>query len=137
MRVDTASGLIYYLLDANRFEQRIKIGYTTNLALRLRDVACQTMARQEPLVLALEPGPMTLERERHAQFKSQRVLAEWFRYEGPLVEHIAALPSPIGWLTDNPPMWLFLGGWQRFPIWTAPYQWQEPDLDPLREPVEF
>lgn len=45
MRVDTSSGLIYYLLDANRHEQRVKIGYTTNLAQRLHDVARQTKSR--------------------------------------------------------------------------------------------
>lgn len=73
---------------------------------------------------------MTLERERHAQFKALRVFAEWFRYQGVLVEHISGLPNPIGWLADDPSTWTLLGGWQRFHALTAPYETHDPSMPP-------
>ena len=74
------ASLVYYL----RFGDRVKIGYTTNLPARLR-----TLPHDE--VLATEPGSIQDERARHAAFADLRVTGEWFRFEEPLVSHIAAL----------------------------------------------
>lgn len=76
------AGTVYYL----RFADRVKIGFSTNLKSRL-----QAIPHDE--VLATEPGTMRQERERHAQFADLRVTGEWFRYEEPLVSHIASLAA--------------------------------------------
>ena len=72
--------LVYYL----RFGDRVKIGFTTNLSERLKSIPHDE-------VLATEAGPMRVERERHAEFADLRVIGEWFRYEEPLISHIASL----------------------------------------------
>jgi len=69
---DRTAGLVYYVLDASRFELRVKIGSTTNLSERLKSLARQTMSRQQPLVLALEDGGEQREFERHQQFGEDR-----------------------------------------------------------------
>lgn len=114
-------GLIYYLLDASRAEQRLKIGYTQNLSDRLKALANETMSRQRPLVLALEAGGITLERERHDQFAALRVVGEWFRYEDPLRSFVAELPNPIGWMLDHPDLWIYAKGWQGIAGWARRY----------------
>lgn len=72
--------LVYYL----RFGDRVKIGYTTNLPERLKAIPHDE-------VLATEPGTIQDERARHIAFADLRVTGEWFRFEEPLVSHIAGL----------------------------------------------
>lgn len=73
-------GIVYYI----RFADRVKIGYTTNLRQRLHNLPHDE-------VLATEPGTLQDERARHVAFADLRVTGEWFRYEEPLVSHIAGL----------------------------------------------
>jgi hypothetical protein len=110
-------GLVYYLLDATRLGQRLKIGYTANLRQRLNALAAEATSRQIPLVLALETGGVAHERHLHEQFAGYRLMGEWFRYEGALLAHIRDLPNPMGWLSDRPELWRFAGGWQSFNGW--------------------
>lgn len=78
---------VYYI----RFGDRIKIGYSANIRSRLSNLPCDEL-------LALEPGPVQLERMRHKQFKAHRlaVNSEWF-YENPdLLSHIQMLVDHYG-----------------------------------------
>ena len=79
-RHEAPTGTVYYI----RFSDRVKIGYTTNLRQRLNGLPHDE-------VLATEPGTIQDERARHAAFADLRVTGEWFRYEEPLVSHIAGL----------------------------------------------
>jgi hypothetical protein len=140
-------GLIYYLLDATRLAQRVKIGYTQDLGQRLTALASDTMMRQRPIVLALEEGGTILERKRHEQFRSLWIMGEWFDYEAELREHIAGLPNPIGWLLDRPHLWHYTRGWQSFTGWvrqrantelleqTGKVDYEAPDYVPDEVPV--
>jgi len=74
------TSVVYYV----RFGDRVKIGYSTNLDGRLKAIPHDE-------VLATEPGTIQDERARHAAFADLRVTGEWFRYEEPLVSHIAGL----------------------------------------------
>jgi hypothetical protein len=118
MNQSETEGLIYYLLDATRLHQRVKIGYTHHLGERLSVLAGDTMMRQRPIVLALEEGGTKLERERHDQFRDLWTMGEWFEYGLALDAHLRELPNPIGWLTEHPHLWHFARGWQGFSGWT-------------------
>lgn len=69
--------VVYYLMTGSR----IKIGTTTNLRQQLQGIA-------HDRVLAIEPGGNALERRRHGEFASSRIQREWFRPDGPLLDHI-------------------------------------------------
>jgi hypothetical protein len=71
---------VYYM----RMGNRCKIGYTTNLRSRVATINPEEL-------LGWEPGSRKLEQERHKQFADLRTHGEWFRYEGPLVEHVEQL----------------------------------------------
>jgi hypothetical protein len=73
---------VYYA----RLGNRCKIGWSTNVARRMAAI-------QPEELLATEPGGPELESQRHEQFKALRVVGEWFRYEGALVEHVGSLRS--------------------------------------------
>jgi hypothetical protein len=118
MKHSSTEGLVYYLLDATRLEQRVKIGYTTNLGERLTALASDTLMRQRPIVLALEAGGTELEQRRHDQFRELWVMGEWFEYGPALAEHLRSLPNPMGWLLDNSHLWCYAKGWQGFTGWT-------------------
>jgi hypothetical protein len=74
--------VVYYA----RLGNRVKIGYTTDLTKRMSVI-------QPEEILATERGGPKLESQRHAQFAELRVVGEWFRYEQPLIDHIAAFPE--------------------------------------------
>lgn len=112
-------GLIYYVLDATRSEQRVKIGYTASLKQRLGALTLQTMSRQTPIVLALEEGGTLLETQRHEQFKHLWLIGEWHRFGADLDAFLADFPNPIGWLSDHPRLWLYADGWQSFNGWAV------------------
>lgn len=77
---DTHAPLIYYL----RFADRIKIGTTTNLKIRLTAIPHDEL-------LATEPGDVMLERRRHRQFDHLRLKGEWFRADRELLDHIESI----------------------------------------------
>lgn len=72
--------VVYYM----RIGNRVKIGTTGNLGLRLRTINPEEL-------MATEPGGPAQERHRHAEFRALRTSGEWFRLESPLIEHIAKL----------------------------------------------
>lgn len=76
----TAGELVYYM----RFGDRVKIGYTTNLASRLKAVPNDEL-------LATEPGTRAVESARHHQFRELRLIGEWFGNAEPLIGHIERL----------------------------------------------
>ncbi|HEX8345041.1 MAG TPA: helix-turn-helix domain-containing protein [Actinoplanes sp.] len=78
-------GLVYYL----RFVDRIKIGHTTNLPRRLTAIPYDE-------VIAIEPGPLELEKMRHRQFGDARVVREWFEQSDELLSHINMLRDHYG-----------------------------------------
>lgn len=69
--------VVYYL----RFQDRIKIGTTTDLTQRLSNIPHDRL-------LAIEPGGRHLEHERHAQFADAHAYREWFHPTTDLLEHI-------------------------------------------------
>jgi hypothetical protein len=75
-----AIDVVYYM----RMGNRCKIGYSANLRTRLGAI------RPEEL-LAVERGPMALERQRHREFQALRTHGEWFELRSPLTEHIDRL----------------------------------------------
>jgi hypothetical protein len=83
-RIRKWSGWVYYM----RIGNRCKIGYTTNLTRRMLVVVPEE-------VLAIEPGTLETEVQRHDEFSQLRTHAEWFRLEGPLVAHVARVASEM------------------------------------------
>lgn len=82
----TVDGIVYYL----RFGDRIKIGTTTNLAVRLKVIPHDEL-------LATEPGGYEREQTRHREFGHCQVLNEWFRGDDPkLLAHIGQLRRAAG-----------------------------------------
>lgn len=84
---DPHQPVVYYI----RFGDRIKIGHTTNLYLRLA-----VLPHDE--LLAIEPGPLDLERMRQRQFAEHRISAkgEWFRVHPDLLAHTHMLVQHFG-----------------------------------------
>lgn len=72
--------VVYYMRVGNR----VKIGTSANLDLRLKTINPEEL-------MATEPGGTGHERHRHAQFQALRTHGEWFRLEGALAEHIEKL----------------------------------------------
>jgi hypothetical protein len=63
-----------YFVQSGEF---IKIGFTNNLELHLGALRCSNPTELE--VLALLPGPRSLERRLHSIFAEYRERGEWFR----------------------------------------------------------
>jgi len=82
---DPAPGEVVYYM---RFADRVKIGYSSNLAKRLLNVPNDEL-------LATEPGTMKTEFARHEQFAELRITGEWFQYAEPLVGHIEGLQRAV------------------------------------------
>lgn len=74
--------VVYYL----KFADRIKIGTTTNLKVRLTAIPHDE-------VLATEPGGYKLEKARHAQFAEARIRGEWFQATTELLAHAQRLAT--------------------------------------------
>jgi hypothetical protein len=72
--------VVYYM----RLGNRVKIGWSSNLAVRVATI-------QPEEVMATEDGGQKLEARRHKEFADLRVSGEWFRLEEPLIAHIEAL----------------------------------------------
>lgn len=73
---------VYFL----RFGDRVKIGYTGNLAQRLR-------ALPHDELLGTIPGDESTEWDLHERFAHLRIKGEWFRAEPELLEFIASAKS--------------------------------------------
>lgn len=82
--ITTDQPVVYYA----RIGNRVKIGTTTDLSARMRDI------NPEELMVA-EYGGLGRERERHQRFAELRTHGEWFRLEGELVEHIEKLQAQL------------------------------------------
>lgn len=83
----TAEGFVYYL----RVGDRIKIGYSVDVRQRMRAYP------PDSELLAVEPGSLALERERHQQFAGQRAAGrEWFRPCPEIEQHAAELVAAHG-----------------------------------------
>lgn len=80
-------GYVYYI----RINEHIKIGYAKDVTKRMRHYPPGSV------LLAVEPGTMRDEKDRHAQFKPYLVRGnEWFE-SAPFVErHIAAIRERYG-----------------------------------------
>lgn len=79
--------VVYYL----QMGDIIKIGFTTNLATRVRTYPPHAE------VLAIEPGGREVEVERHQQFKAHLTAGnEWFRMGDDLMAHVAAMRTEHG-----------------------------------------
>jgi hypothetical protein len=87
----THSAVVYYLVIGDR----VKIGTTTNLGQRVRSLSLRLAD-----VYRVEPGGITLERARHAQFSSHRVAVdrEWFWLRGDLLDFLGD-PTPAAAVT--------------------------------------
>lgn len=80
--VSFVGSVVYYM----RIGDRVKIGTSTNLRKRLSAINPEEL-------LGYEEGGLGLERHRHKQFADLRTHGEWFKLEGALVEHLAALAA--------------------------------------------
>lgn len=76
----TRNGLVYFI----RFSDRVKIGFTTDLAARLNDLPYDE-------VLVTVPGTMHDEKALHRRFAEHRVHREWFILVPEITDHIAAI----------------------------------------------
>ena len=76
-------GSVYFI----RFNDRIKIGYSTNVDRRLAGLPHHE-------VLAVIPGTMEEERHCHAAFAHLRDVGEWFRIEQDLLDFIEGVKPP-------------------------------------------
>lgn len=72
--------VVYYM----RIGNRVKIGWSTNLPLRLAAINPEEL-------MATELGNRILERVRHDQFAELRTHGEWFQLDERLTEHISDL----------------------------------------------
>jgi hypothetical protein len=87
---------VYYM----RFGDRVKIGVTSNLPLRLESIPCDEL-------LTVERGGYELEKERHRAFRQCRVNGEWFAKTPELMQHIQSVMDREGELGEG--MRQFLG----------------------------
>lgn len=82
---EPATGEVVYYM---RFGDRVKIGYSANLARRLTAIPNDEL-------LATEAGTRTVEAARHRQFRELRLTGEWFQHAEPLVSHIEGLQQVV------------------------------------------
>lgn len=84
---------VYYV----RIADHIKIGYSTRLRQRLRDLRVDPDA-----LMAAEPGGRDLERRRHLEFAEERIgRREDFHPSGRLLAHIEAVRAEHGDLVER------------------------------------
>lgn len=87
-RIDpTKQGFVYYM----RMNGQIKIGFATDVTKRMRAYPPETE------LLAVEPGDMSVERDRHVEFRGELVRGrEWFRETARLSRLIESLRATHG-----------------------------------------
>jgi hypothetical protein len=74
-------GHVYFI----RFGDRIKIGFTTSVTTRMKNLPHDE-------ILALVPGTLSTERMYHKQFDAIRITGEWFDNDPRLTDFIKTLP---------------------------------------------
>lgn len=82
-----AAGPLVYLITLDD-PSRVKIGFTKNIAQRLRSL--RTASPIEPHIHLTINGDRRLESELHQRFKADRIRREWFRLSPEIVAFIAA-----------------------------------------------
>lgn len=87
------TGVVYFLRADNGL---VKIGYTTNLKLRLKTVSTSCSSPID--VMRTEDGSIALERAFHKMFEAYRVRLEWFRFAP---EMLTKMPSPEHYLNHK------------------------------------
>lgn len=85
--VSDIQGVVYYI----KFSDRVKIGFTSNLEVRAKQLPHDE-------VVAAEPGTYALERQRHAEFEYDRLTerGEWFTLTPRLAFHMANVRDRYG-----------------------------------------
>jgi len=87
--------VVYYIGDPDT--QLVKIGATTRLHQRFGQLA---LTRPKLKLLAVEPGYVDMERQRHREFQKWRVKGrsgrEWFHRNDVLMEHVRKLRQQYG-----------------------------------------
>jgi hypothetical protein len=78
-----SQGLVYI---AGAGPNTVKIGFTTNMRVRLKGLATGSPAEIE--VLAVFPGTTADERELHQRFAKDHLRGEWFRLSAEIAEFI-------------------------------------------------
>lgn len=78
----TPHGLVYFI----QFADRIKIGFTTDLDNRLKNLP-------HDRILALVPGTVSTEKQFHNMFKDLRITGEWFAMHRKLLDYIGTIPK--------------------------------------------
>ena len=78
--------VVYFI--AMRGADRIKIGFTTDLKARIKQLCTGTPDKID--VLLTVPGTVSLERELHARFAADRLHGEWFRRSPAITEFITS-----------------------------------------------
>lgn len=81
-KVRQTDGVVYFV----RFQNLVKIGFTTNMATRMASVPHDD-------ILGTVPGTMEDEKKCHAAFAHLRVQGEWFRPEPELLTFISDLAA--------------------------------------------
>jgi hypothetical protein len=74
-------GLVYFI----KFSDRVKIGFTTDLATRMRQLPHDE-------ILAVIPGTVSDEQALHKKFDALRITGEWFDNDPRLTDFIKTLP---------------------------------------------
>ena len=81
-RGDPSEGFVYYI----RINGQIKIGYAADVTARMRHYPPGSE------LLAVEPGTLQLERERHIEFANDLERGrEWFGESARLIRHMASV----------------------------------------------
>lgn len=75
-------GFVYII----QFSDRVKIGFTEDLARRLKELP-------HDRVLAVTPGSLTTEKQFHRRFEHLRIRGEWFQAAPDLLNFAHTLPS--------------------------------------------
>jgi hypothetical protein len=87
----------------------VKIGFARDALNRFTKMQVDSPTRL--ILLAVEDGSAELENARHREFAVYRVRGEWFRLEGALADHVAALPPFVR--PPRKPLDGALGTWLR------------------------
>lgn len=86
-------GEFIYFFQIDTPDKFIKIGFATNVAIRLSNVRVSSPYPIE--VLAVIPGSEIFEAEIHQKFAAQRVQGEWFRPTPEILAFIETLKDTV------------------------------------------
>lgn len=94
------------LVYVAKVRRQVKIGYSSNVIQRLRQLAT---ASSHPIwLLAVVPGGRQLEQDLHRQFSDLRMQGEWFRHPRLIIPVIAQQQGAMvfleGYLSEHDPL---------------------------------